>query len=448
MTRLFFNGKSGGLLVPLFFLLCSNAAHAVVYTYQYMGWFDTATNRNSACAAWHAAHNPKIGSGCAACTGTNTWTASPNCNSGSGTCSQSQIGLSEAIAYQFLTCSDNICPPGTTLDGTLHTCTCPNGAQNPGDGCDQCPSGSHWVTATSECVQDAACEQGQQDRFQSLTEPPANAYCKNGCEYILPPQSGSPDIPGGVILGVDGMWAGDAVGTGNACTPNNPRPEMQQQCVVDGDGDTACFVPLKPNCGEFNGKEFCAPNIPDNGVCILGTSGVGYICNGATPPLYDDGSAPHEAGTIQGDTNGDGTKESGTVFTPGGNYNGNNDGGGSSGGGSSSGGSGGSGCGDNGIPCSWSDGSTASPYSDLTAQLTAAKEAFTQSAEAAHESLETAFGIDSLSVSGSCSSGGGITLLGIHIEIDLCPWLDYLDYIGYAVMVIAAVSAVFILLGA
>ena len=142
--------------------------------------------------------------------------------------------------------------------------------------------------------------------------PPNGSMCSGGCEYILAPQSGNPDIPGGVINEGNGVYSGTAVGTGAACTPDNAPPKTNDQCVIDDLGNSICFS-QSPDCSIYNGNEYCIHDVPQGGGCVYNEKG--FICTqGSTPPPNTEGVTPTKEGTMHGDSNGDGTVESGDVY--------------------------------------------------------------------------------------------------------------------------------------
>jgi len=181
------------------------------------------------------------------------------------------------------------------------------------------------------------CEQGAQYHWQDSAPPPQNNLCANGCEYLLGPQSGNPDIPGGVMNQGDGIWTGVAVGSGNTCTPDVAPPSTSGECVIDDSGHAICFT-QSSDCTTFDGGEFCVHDVPQGAGCVYNEKG--FLCTpGTTPPPDTTGTTPTKDGTMKGDNNGDGTLEVGDVYNTWNNTQG-------------GGGGGGGGCGGPGeVPC-------------------------------------------------------------------------------------------------
>jgi hypothetical protein len=139
-------------------------------------------------------------------------------------------------------------------------------------------------------------------------------------------QSSNPGDAPDSLCGTDGCyWTKDALGIGlpslgksyntytaaaTTCEVGETAPTEEtvlpgKQCLEDGYGNKVCIKDTATNCGEFNGVEICAEDIPDDGQChLLGDAG--FICDGsATPPTNNNGSPQHEVADIQNDTGDD-----------------------------------------------------------------------------------------------------------------------------------------------
>lgn len=162
------------------------------------------------------------------------------------------------------------------------------------------------------------CTAGNVLEWKGTALPSAMQYCYAGCTYTLAPVSGNADSQGGgTALQQDGTYIGNSFGTGDSCSPENPPPVPNFSGCVQNGSDVMCLGETPHNCGTLNGVQYCAPEIPNQGVCLL-VSGAGFICNGATPPniVKPDGSQgpPQQSGTISG-PNASGTGvQTGTVY--------------------------------------------------------------------------------------------------------------------------------------
>ena len=186
----------------------------------------------------------------------------------------------------------------------------------PDDGCIQaiitgdCPTGQSWDPTTLLCAANTetqdTCEVGTRKTFtNNQSSNPADlapTICgTDGCKYVLDDELafGLPSL---------GRSSGQYTATSTSCTASIDAPTEEtvlpgKQCAEDAYGNKICIEPQATNCGEFNGHEFCAEDIPTTGTCTLLGAG-GFICDGtAEPPLNTDGTAQHEVADVTDGTN-------------------------------------------------------------------------------------------------------------------------------------------------
>lgn len=152
---------------------------------------------------------------------------------------------------------------------------------------------------------DGTCEVGTEKSFSNKQSSNpgdlAPSICgTDGCLYTLQPHMsfGLPSL---------GSATGSYIATSTTCNPGIEAPTEEQvlpgkQCAEDAYGNKICIEPAVTNCGEFNGKEFCAEDIPQDGECHLLGSG-GFICDGATPPKNIDGTDQNKVADVTDGTN-------------------------------------------------------------------------------------------------------------------------------------------------
>jgi len=178
---------------------------------------------------------------------------------------------------------------------------CPSNSTADENGQCQCNNGATDHPNCLNVPPPPACPQGEQFHWQDTAVPDNMAFCHDGCEYILPPQTNNPDTSGGIINIGNGVYTGTASGTGVECDPAptySDPPPTNNQCVIDGAGNAICFD-TSPNCSIYNGVQYCVPDIPDGG-CVYNEKG--FICApGSTPPPNTEGVTPEKTGTIEGD---------------------------------------------------------------------------------------------------------------------------------------------------
>lgn len=141
---------------------------------------------------------------------------------------------------------------------------------------------------------------------------PPDSICEGGTWH---------NISGDGIVLSDGLGNNIAnyMDTGASCTPDDTGfdpPADPGLCLTGSNGTELCLYADATNCGYFNGIYGCAEDIPPTGNCTL-LGGGGFICNGDSPPLNQDATAPEKIGEISQDTDSDGTVETGEVFTQG-----------------------------------------------------------------------------------------------------------------------------------
>lgn len=169
-----------------------------------------------------------------------------------------------------------------------------------------CPTGES-LSENQGCVSttaDDTCEVGTRKTFTNhQSSNPADlktSLCgSDGCRYELDSNSMSFGMP------ALGRSSGQYIATHTTCTVAIDAPTEEtvlpgKQCAEDGYGNKICLEPAETNCGEFNGAEICAEDIPTDGACHLLGSG-GFICDGDTPPDNLDGTSQHEVAEV---TNG------------------------------------------------------------------------------------------------------------------------------------------------
>jgi len=314
-----------------------------------------------------------------------------------------------------------------------YDCEAVTDASYTAEGC-RCDQNNEIAYAGTVCpVPQNNCVQGETYQWSDTELPPSMSFCAGGCEYILAPQSGDPEVQGGTYNTGDGVYTGKSLGTGATCTPDDAPPVMEEPCVVDDSGHAICFTE-DPECTEFDGGTYCIRDVPEGTGCVYNESG--FMCAGnSTPPPNTNGDELPQNGTMSGDQNGDGILEQGDVYnytTTTTNYGG--------------GGGGGAGCGENGIPCTWSASGEAASFPSMAEQLLNDQTTFQGFMITEQDRLLDALGIDLGSA--ACSCDGGITVLGITLNICICDFLYLLEYLGYALLFMTGMLCLQIILGA
>jgi len=102
---------------------------------------------------------------------------------------------------------------------------------------DVCPPGETWSDATQSCYSRDRCLD-KSALGKGLISGTATAACIDGCEFTAPDGGTTLSFNGSQFITMSKGWTP----TGNACSVNQPTPNMDdpQMCKDLGDGQTAC----------------------------------------------------------------------------------------------------------------------------------------------------------------------------------------------------------------
>jgi len=236
-----------------------------------MGYYDDFASADGACEAVY---------GAGTCSGSgNSWASSHCPTSLQKSTFYSQNEGSDVRRFTYYYCTVSECEPGTEADPVTGQCLAPTN--------DACSVGDKKTFTNKQ---------------SSNPSDLAGSICgTDGCLYTL-------DDSMAFGLPALGSSSGQYTATATTCTPGVDAPTEEQvlpgkQCLEDAYGNKICIEPAETNCGEFNGHEFCAEDIPTTGECTLLGSG-GFICDGtATPPANTDGTEQHEVADVTDGTN-------------------------------------------------------------------------------------------------------------------------------------------------